>query len=120
MPASGSAQAYPRQRKRPSIGGHLPFRVPRSVTFGPRLGPRPPTLGRRANRHLVDVAILATLDPERLAGRGPRILRQSGIDPREVVEDRNRADGLIDDVAAVAHVELLGERAHVAGIALGV
>jgi len=68
----------------------------------------------------VDIAILAALNPKRLAGRGPRVGWQSGIDPGEVVEDANGADGLVDDVAAVTHFELLRERPHGARLALRV
>src|SRR4051794_6221900 len=68
----------------------------------------------------MDVAILAALDPKHLAGRSPRIGWQSGIDPGEVVEDDNGAEALVDDVAAVPHLELLGKSPHVAGIALRV
>src|SRR3569623_549902 len=82
--------------------------------------PRPPAARRRADGHLVDVAVLAALDAEHLAGRGSRIGGYSGIDPREVVEHADRADGLVDDVAAVGDFELLRERAHIAGIARGV
>src|SRR4051812_44353522 len=81
-------------------------------------GPPPPTAWRRANRHLVDVAILAALNPKHLAGRGPRIGWQAGIDPREVVEDDNRAEVFVNDVAAVAYFELLRERPHGARLAL--
>src|SRR5262245_42689050 len=78
------------------------------------------TAHRCAYRNLVDVAIHAALNPERLAGRSARIFWYSSVEPGEAVHDADGADGLVDDVAAVGHVELLRERAHLAGIELGV
>src|SRR5690606_18829866 len=76
-------------------------------------GPTPSTVRRRASRRLVDVAIHAAFNPKLLADRRPRVVgRQPGIEPREVVEDGHGADGLIDDVAAVARVQPLREGAH--------
>jgi len=46
----------------------------------------------------------------RKPGWGARVGRDSAIDPGEVVEDVNGADGLVDDVAAIRHVELLRDR----------
>lgn len=68
----------------------------------------------------MDVAILAALHPKHLAGRGSRVGWDASIDPGEVMEDANGADGFVDDVAAMCHVELLRERPHGACLALGV
>src|SRR5690606_16048156 len=67
---------------------------------------------------LVDVAVHAVLNPERLAGRGTRVLRNSGIEPGEAVEDGDGTDGFVNDVAAVGDIELLREGTHGAGLPL--
>ena len=79
-----------------------------------------PTAWRRANRDLVNVAILAALHAKHLAGRGPRVGWYSSIDPGEVVEDDNGAKVLINDVTAVGHIELLRKRTHGAVLAVRV
>src|SRR5262245_8007452 len=89
-------------------------------TSAPSTRARSPTACRRAHRDLVDVAILAALNPKHLAGRCPRVGGYSAIDPGEVVEDDNGAEALIDDVAAVGHIELLRERRHGARLPLRV
>src|SRR5690606_31509874 len=81
----------------------------------------PAAVCRRACSHLVDVTIHAVLDPESLARRGSRVIGpQPRINPREIVEDANGADGLVDDVAAAARFDRLRESPHGASLALWV
>src|SRR5690606_25467125 len=81
----------------------------------------PAAVRRQAGRHFVDVTVHALLDPEGLAGRGARVVGpEAGVNPREVVEDADGANRLVDDVTAVAGADRLRESAHGAGLPLGV